>query len=189
MSSGDYKRSAEWRQAEVALAVCVGYKIAYTPEVTLKGVGLVPAKYERQRLSWEPKDGKTVPYVVAISMSDKSTWDLWCEAVKLRIDHAGACKLAWDLYAAGTGVTLKSFNGMPSGEPAAHVREERKRLLDAARPRKPINIVIDGHPGAVAGRFVEVEDDERRSLNAGEWSEYGQATDWWKLRITELPPA
>ena len=49
---------------------------------------------------------------------------------------------------------------------------------------QPINIVFDGPPGPVAGRFVEVETDDGKSINAGEWIHKG---DCWVLRITELP--
>lgn len=49
----------------------------------------------------------------------------------------------------------------------------------------PINIIFDGPPGAVAGRFVEVETDDGRSINAGEWIE--RTDGLWALRITNLP--
>ena len=49
---------------------------------------------------------------------------------------------------------------------------------------KPINILFDGPPGKDAGRFVEVETDDGKSINAGEWIQKG---NYWALRITELP--
>jgi hypothetical protein len=53
--------------------------------------------------------------------------------------------------------------------------------------RQPINIIFDGPPGPESGCFVEVETDDGKSLNAGEWK---QRTDGlWSLRITELPSA
>lgn len=55
----------------------------------------------------------------------------------------------------------------------------------AARPRAAINVVFDGPPGPEAGRFVEVETDDGRSINAGNWSE--RPDGLWSLRITELP--
>ena len=48
-----------------------------------------------------------------------------------------------------------------------------------------INIIFDGPPGPVCGRFVEVETDDGRSINAGEWIDRGDGM--WALRITELP--
>lgn len=48
-----------------------------------------------------------------------------------------------------------------------------------------INIIFDGPPSAVAGRFVEVETDDGRSLNAGEWIE--RPDGLWALRIERLP--
>ena len=52
---------------------------------------------------------------------------------------------------------------------------------------QPINIIFDGAPGPVAGRFVEVETDEGRSINVGEWVE--RPDGLWALRITQLPEA
>ncbi len=43
-----------------------------------------------------------------------------------------------------------------------------------------IDIVFDGPPGPVSGRFVEVENAEGRSINAGEWIE---DAPFWRLRI------
>ncbi|MFB1500848.1 hypothetical protein [Thiocapsa sp. N5-Cardenillas] len=48
-----------------------------------------------------------------------------------------------------------------------------------------INVIFDGPPGPEAGRFVEVETDDGRSINAGEWSE--RPDKLWALRITGLP--
>ena len=45
---------------------------------------------------------------------------------------------------------------------------------------KAINIVFDWPPGPEAGRFVEVETDDGKSINAGEWHQRG---DYWVLRI------
>ena len=50
-----------------------------------------------------------------------------------------------------------------------------------------INIVFDGPPGPEAGRFVEVETDDGRSINIGEWS--NRPDGYWVLRITQLPNA
>jgi hypothetical protein len=49
---------------------------------------------------------------------------------------------------------------------------------------KAINIIFDGPPSHNAPRFIEVETDDGKSINAGEWIQYG---NYWKLRITELP--
>ena len=66
---------------------------------------------------------------------------------------------------------------------AADIVEELMKRAFA----KPINIIFDGPPGPEAGRFVEVETDDGKSLNAGEWS---QRTDGlWSLRVMELPSA
>ena len=50
---------------------------------------------------------------------------------------------------------------------------------------KAINILFDGPPAPESGRFVEVETDDGKSINAGEWIERDDGL--WALRITELP--
>ena len=52
-------------------------------------------------------------------------------------------------------------------------------------PSVAINIIFDGPPGPVPGRFVEVETDDGHSFNAGEWSQ--RPDGLWALRITRLP--
>ena len=50
---------------------------------------------------------------------------------------------------------------------------------------KAINIIFDGPPDHNAGRFVEVETDDGKSIDAGEWIE--RPDGLWALRITSLP--
>jgi hypothetical protein len=44
-----------------------------------------------------------------------------------------------------------------------------------------IDVVFDGPPGPESGRFVEVEDMQGHSINAGEWIDRGDGL--WVLRI------
>lgn len=48
-----------------------------------------------------------------------------------------------------------------------------------------IDIVFDGPPSHEAGRFVEVENEQGQSINAGEWIAPGEDSDFplWRLRI------
>jgi hypothetical protein len=46
-----------------------------------------------------------------------------------------------------------------------------------------LHIVFDGPPGPEAGRFVECETPDGRSINAGEWHERGDGL--WELRIAQ----
>ena len=46
-----------------------------------------------------------------------------------------------------------------------------------------VNVVFDGPPSHESGRFVEVEDDEGRSVKVGEWRQ--RPNGWWALRITD----
>ncbi len=49
-------------------------------------------------------------------------------------------------------------------------------------PSKYIDIVFDGPPGLEAGRFVEVENSEGRSIRLGSWVQ--RFDGFWVLRIT-----
>lgn len=49
----------------------------------------------------------------------------------------------------------------------------------------PINIIFDGPPSHVPGRFVEVETDDGVSIAVGEWIK--RPDGYWALRITQLP--
>lgn len=48
---------------------------------------------------------------------------------------------------------------------------------------KTINIVFDGPPGPVAGRFVEVEDESGKSISFGQWEE--REDGYWVLSFTK----
>lgn len=50
---------------------------------------------------------------------------------------------------------------------------------------QPINIIFDGPPSHESGRFIEVEIDNGKSINAGEWIKRDDGL--WALRITALP--
>jgi len=47
---------------------------------------------------------------------------------------------------------------------------------------KTVDIVFDGPPGPVAGRFVEVEDESGASINFGEWVRRDDG--YWVLRVS-----
>ena len=51
--------------------------------------------------------------------------------------------------------------------------------------KQAINIIFDGPPTHESEKFVEVETDDGKSINAGEWVE--REDGLWALRITELP--
>lgn len=52
-----------------------------------------------------------------------------------------------------------------------------------AAPLSFIDVVFDGPPGPTAGRFVEVEDQNQKSISFGDWIERGK---YWVLRIPIL---
>jgi hypothetical protein len=45
-----------------------------------------------------------------------------------------------------------------------------------------IDVVFDGPPGPEPPRFVEVEDEQGKSINFGEWVQ--RSDGYWALRIT-----
>ncbi len=59
------------------------------------------------------------------------------------------------------------------------------RALESRAAPQGLRIVFDGPPGPEAGRFVEVEDTEGRSVNAGEWRE--RADGLWELSLHAAP--
>jgi hypothetical protein len=65
-------------------------------------------------------------------------------------------------------------------------RDELKAALANAAPRVAghIDIVFDGPPGHIAGRFVEVEDETGKSIGIGDWIKPSELTGgFWRLRI------
>lgn len=68
---------------------------------------------------------------------------------------------------------------MNFGPGSTHILKNERREMSV------INIIFDGPPSHDGGRFVEVETDEGKSINAGEWIE--RPDGFWALRITELP--
>ena len=58
-------------------------------------------------------------------------------------------------------------------------------IKSAQQGWQPINIIFDGPPSHISGRFIEVELDDGRSIRVGKWIE--RSDGLWKLRITELP--
>lgn len=57
--------------------------------------------------------------------------------------------------------------------------ETAKRTLNP----KLIDIVFDGSPGHLAGRFVEVEDQDGHGIKVGEWVERDDNSGYWVLRL------
>ncbi len=52
---------------------------------------------------------------------------------------------------------------------------------------RAVNIIFDGPPSHESGRFVEVETDDGKMVNAGEWLKRDDGL--WALRIESLPEA
>lgn len=72
-------------------------------------------------------------------------------------------------------------------EARAMFNTRRGALKKAARGlMKYIFIVFDGPPSHVSGRFVEVEDEEGKSIEVGDWVDhYGTKANLWALQIAD----
>jgi hypothetical protein len=58
---------------------------------------------------------------------------------------------------------------------------EEQLAIHRALEGQPLDIVFDGPPSAVSGRFVEVEDAAGASVSCGEWIH--REDGYWVLRI------
>lgn len=60
-------------------------------------------------------------------------------------------------------------------------------MADETEPDEWVDIVFDGPPSHIAGRFVEVENEKGASIRFGEWVE--RPDGFWALRIHTKPRA
>jgi hypothetical protein len=65
-----------------------------------------------------------------------------------------------------------------------YYQTEDMQLNNCTEHTRAINIIFDSPPGPDGCRFVEVETDDGKSINAGQGSE--RPDGYWSLRITEL---
>jgi len=115
--------------------------------------------------SYWPMFGADDESLAGLDRVDLATFmDLWAERVRPVLDRAG--------------VDLSDSGGVPETVPAGGSESVKP-------PTQALNIIFDGPPSHESGRFVEVETDDDRSVNCGEWSE--RSDGLWALRITELP--
>lgn len=68
------------------------------------------------------------------------------------------------------------------------IKAAKPILTPPETPSKPnltswMSVVFDGPPSHESGRFVEVEDDQGHSINAGQWHDRGDGM--WELRIPQ----
>jgi len=90
---------------------------------------------------------------------------------------------------------LAAYNALANKNPLFGFNEETRGVIEAlrklrsyhARPADEVNgpeticILFDGPPGPEAGRFVEVETPEGKSIKVGEWRDRGDG--YWSLDI------
>ena len=63
----------------------------------------------------------------------------------------------------GHGVIVEAINSVDALEKGILAIQKYKAL------KQYIDIVFDGPPGPVCGRFIDVEDADGKSINLGEW--------------------
>ena len=73
----------------------------------------------------------------------------------------------------------KEFAKTEAEKKAASSWAKRVRKAKFENPHR--HIVFDGPPGPQGPRFVEVEDEQRRSIKVGEWVQRDDG--YWVLRI------
>jgi len=61
---------------------------------------------------------------------------------------------------------------------------DEKKLTVLRRAPRHVDVVFDGPPGQVAGRFVEVEDHTGKSVGVGTWLQRDDG--YWVLRFEEV---
>lgn len=92
-----------------------------------------------------------------------------------RLREAAERALTWLSRLSGAGANMSEVDAK---DLYATISELRIALDEA---RRPLHIVFDGPPSHKSGRFVEVEDEHGRSINAGEWRE--RFDGLWELII------
>lgn len=115
--------------------------------------------------------------------------------VQLPLEIAAAIRASLSAHPAGDVALLRDIAASARGSgPYARDRDADtlamiERVVNArlsATPAAPtdagaLHILFDGPPGPEAGRFVEVETPDGRSVNAGTWHE--RPDGYWELRI------
>jgi hypothetical protein len=109
------------------------------------------------------------PVVVVTLMVVAVAWDIWTEFDKIAGNSIS--ELGW---AATLGNPWLVFL---FGFVAGHLFWQRKGRL--------VSLVFDGPPSAEGPRFIEIEDEEGKSVLCGEWVEQRE-TGTWALQIRVL---
>ncbi|MDN7490536.1 hypothetical protein QZM35_22760 [Burkholderia sp. AU45274] len=99
------------------------------------------------------------------ALTDQQLIDMWSAGNRAILNGAGSRSAATAMRVA-VGTSAAPLEGTGNG--AAFM-----------------DIVFDGPPSYQSGRFVEVEDEQGRSFNAGQWIDRGNGL--WALRIARAP--
>jgi hypothetical protein len=69
--------------------------------------------------------------------------ELWQDAQRYKADHQKACENYWDLYCAGTGKDIKTFDGVDGLTPEDEIRTYRESLEAKVREMEPVYKAAD----------------------------------------------
>ena len=105
------------------------------------------------------------------------------ESLKERVERLSA---EWqDAFAALKEAGLRSDDDDPIAvryrAASDAVNHAHRRMEAAAHEVELVDVVFDGPPGHVAGRFVEVENSDGQSVRVGEWVQ--RPDGYWVLRM------
>lgn len=106
-------------------------------------------------------------------------------ALLAAVIHMGSESLSPDDFDALLKVTRQLADTRNLGEaPLVDFEDGHTSSDQETKESSEIRIVFDGPPSHESGRFVEVEDTQRCSINVGKWHERDDGL--WELRIPNV---
>lgn len=94
--------------------------------------------------------------------------------------------IALDALITGIAPVIAAYRNMLAVEPSLlnpiSTWEHGEKLREARTDEMHLDIVFDGPPGSQSGRFIEVENQEGKSICVGRWIDRGDGL--WALRIS-----
>lgn len=92
---------------------------------------IIPPKPHNFILGFEVQGSKVVFNSGYIRPASEQEKIIWGEYKRAKEDHTKACETTWEMYQAGTGTNMDTFQGIQSGSPIDDIRNERNNLVRA----------------------------------------------------------